>query len=192
MERQQAVCSRCLQRGHRVAECQNDVTCRACSESRHKRGGTTCSCQQPADPGGVWPRRRENHSAEQNQPSDAPDTWQSTGRCPIETAREKPGVRRCHPTRMLIGRSARRSGRGSDQDHHHLPNLLSHLRSHLLRRQTDKQNRTMCKRGRDLSKTYDKKSKKLKAVKQTRMSLFAERRSRPPRSQAKARRGFPG
>ena len=194
MERQQAVCSRCLQRGHRVAECQNDVTCRACSESRHKRGDPTCSCQQPADrgkSGRAAGRVEQNHSAEQNQPSDAPDTWQSTGRCPIETAREKPGVRRCHPTRMLIGRSARRSERGSDQDHHHLPNLLCHLRSHPLRRQTDKQNRTMCKRGRDLSKTNDKKSKKPKAVKQTRMSLFTERRSRPPHSQAKPRRGFP-
>ena len=41
--RQQAVCSRCLQRGHRIAECQNDVTCRACSESGHKRGDPTCS-----------------------------------------------------------------------------------------------------------------------------------------------------
>ena len=55
-ERQQAVCSRC----HRVDECQNDVTCRACSESGHTHGDPTCSCQQPADPGGVWPCRRES------------------------------------------------------------------------------------------------------------------------------------
>ena len=34
------------------------------------------------------------------------------------------------------------------------------------------------RRGRDLSKTDDKKSKKPKAVKHTRMPLFTERRSR--------------
>ena len=62
---------------------------------------------------------------------------------PSKQRERRPGVR-CHPTRMLIGRSARTSGRGSDQDHHHLPNLLSHLRSQLHRRQTDKQNRTIC------------------------------------------------
>ena len=66
MKRQQAVCSRCLQRGHRVAECQNDVTCRACSESGHKRGDPTCSGEravnnQPigdslAAPQGEWSR----------------------------------------------------------------------------------------------------------------------------------------
>ena len=36
-------------------------------------------------------RVEQNHFAEQNQPSDAPDAWQSTGRCPIETAREETG-----------------------------------------------------------------------------------------------------
>ena len=58
MERQQAVCSRCLQRGHRVAECQNVVTCRACGVSGHKRGDPTCSGEravnnQPTGEGGV-------------------------------------------------------------------------------------------------------------------------------------------
>ena len=33
----------------------------------------------------------QNHSAERNQPSDAPDTWQSIGRSPTETAREETG-----------------------------------------------------------------------------------------------------
>ena len=33
----------------------------------------------------------ENRSAERNQPSDSPDTWQSIGRSPTETAREESG-----------------------------------------------------------------------------------------------------
>ena len=33
----------------------------------------------------------QNHSAERNQPSDAPDTWQSFGRGPTETTREDTG-----------------------------------------------------------------------------------------------------
>ena len=61
MERQQAVCSRCLQRGPAgspVAECQNDVTRRACGVSGHKRGDPTCSGEravnnQPIGEGGV-------------------------------------------------------------------------------------------------------------------------------------------
>ena len=114
MERQQAVCSHCLQRGHRVAECQNDVTCRACGVSGHKRGDPNCSGEravnnQPIGEGGVvgwwwgwWWRGgggsgrtggevEQNHSAERNQPSDAPDTWQSIGKSPTETAREETG-----------------------------------------------------------------------------------------------------
>ena len=63
---------------------------------------------------------------------------------PSSQRERRPDVRRCHPTRMLIGRSARRSGRGSDLDHHHLPNLLSNLPCQLRRRQMAKQNRTMC------------------------------------------------
>ena len=63
-------------------------------------------------------------SAERNQPSDAPDTWQSIGKSPPRQRERRPGERRCHPTRNMTGRSARKSGRGSEQDHHHLSSLL--------------------------------------------------------------------
>ena len=195
MERQQAVCSRCLRRGHRVAECQNDVTCRACGMSGHKRGDPTCSGEravnnQPIGEGGVvgwwwgwwWWRGGESLAAPKGkwsstfpQSGTSPLMLQTPGnpsvRAPPRQRERRPGERRCHPTRNMTGRSARKSGRGSEQDHQHL--------SSLLRQTTDGQTKQdYVRRGRDLSKTHDKKSKKPKAIKQTRMSLSTERRSR--------------
>ena len=228
MERQQAVCSCCLQRGHRVAECQSDVThrasgvschkrgdptcrasgqsghkhgdptcrasgvsghkhgdptCRASGESGHKRGDPTCrasgeSGHKRGDPtcraSGVsghkrgdptcrarelsttsrWgdslaaPQRKwSKNSAERNQPSDAPDTWQAIGRCPSRQ-RER-------------------------------------------RRQTDKQNRTMCEE----VVTCQDKWQQVKETKssQANLDVLVYRASHAiPHSQTKARRGFPG
>ena len=185
MERQQAVCSRCLQRGHRVAECQNDVTCRACGESGHKLGDPTCSGERAVNNqpiGGQSGRAagevEQSHSAEQNQPSDAPDTWQSIGRCPIETAREEtrreevssdedPDWEECEEER-----EGQRPG-SPPSTQHSQPSALP------ASQKTDGQTKQDCvRRGRDLSRTHDKKSKKPKAVKQTRMSLFTERLTR--------------
>ena len=98
MDRQQAVCLCCLQWGHQVVEFQNDVTCRACGESGHKHGDPTCSSKTAVNNQQIRGQCshaagevEQNHYAEQNQPSDAPDIWQSISRSPIKTAREETG-----------------------------------------------------------------------------------------------------
>ena len=135
-------------------------------------------------------RVEQNQFAEQNQPSDAPDAWQSTGRCPIETAREETGREvSSDEEHDREDCEEEREGQRPGSPPSTQPSQPS---AQPASQKTDGQTKQdYLRRGRDLSKTNDKKSKKPKAVKQTRMSLFTERRSRPPHSQAKARRGFP-
>ena len=154
-----------------------DPTCRASGESGHKRGDPACSGEravnyQPMGDNLAAPQGKWSRTIPQSR------TGKPSVGAPSRQRERRPGVSRCHPTKMLIGRSARRSGRDSEQDHHHLPSLPSHLRCQLRRRQMDKTKQDYVPTGRDLSKTHGKKSKKPKAVKQTRMSLSIERLAR--------------
>ena len=160
------------------------MTCRACGESGHKLGDPTCSGERAVNNqpiGGQSGRAagevEQSHSAEQNQPSDAPDTWQSIGRSPTETAREETGREEVSSDEehdweeCEEEREGQRSGSPSTQPSQ--PSALPASQT------TDGQTKQdYVRRGRDLSKTRDKKSKKPKVVKQTRMSLSTERRSR--------------
>ena len=184
MDRQQAVCLCCLQYGQQVVEFQNDVTCRACGESGHKHADPTCSSKRAVNNQQIRGQSthtagevEQNHSSEQNQPSDAPDIWQSISRSPIKTVREETGHEvssdedtdweECKEEREGQQPGSPPSTQPSQ------PSVLPALQK------TDGQTKQdYVRRGRDLSKTNDKKSKKPKAVKQTWMSLFTERRAR--------------
>lgn len=50
------VCFRCLETGHWVGDCPNDVTCRECHKSGHKRGDPACGAmdEEPVLPESVW------------------------------------------------------------------------------------------------------------------------------------------
>ena len=39
---QQTLCSRCLERGHRVSTCPNNIQCRECHQEGHTRGDPVC------------------------------------------------------------------------------------------------------------------------------------------------------
>lgn len=41
--RKQIVCSRCLESGHHVSVCENDIVCRICRKPGHKRGDPECT-----------------------------------------------------------------------------------------------------------------------------------------------------
>ena len=122
-------------------------------------------------------RVEQNHFAEQNQPSDAPDAWQSTGRCPIETAREETGREvSSDEEHDREDCEEEREGQRPGSPPSTQPSQPS---AQPASQKTDGQTKQdYVQRGHYLSKTNDKKSKKPKAVKQTRMSLFTERRSR--------------
>ena len=50
------VCSGCLETGHWFDDCPNDVTCRECHKSGHKRGDPACRAmeEEPVLPESVW------------------------------------------------------------------------------------------------------------------------------------------
>ena len=48
--RRRLVCSKCLQEGHHVSVCQNDVTCRQCGQSGHVRGDDACAVFREKSP----------------------------------------------------------------------------------------------------------------------------------------------
>lgn len=58
-----AVCSKCLESGHHVSVCQNQVTCRACRVSGHKQGDPVCgSFSDPSDFAWHFPSITPTHS----------------------------------------------------------------------------------------------------------------------------------
>ena len=95
MERQQAVCSRCLQRGDRVTERQNDVACRAWWERSSVEIRPVAA--RPANLGAVWPRRRGSGAEPFRRAEPALRGSPSVG-APWTQRERRPGVRKCHPT----------------------------------------------------------------------------------------------
>ena len=60
-------CSKCLEQGHHVSMCENELVCRACKRPGHKRGDPLCQLSAPARP------------TQGSRPVDGPDQRSSGG-----------------------------------------------------------------------------------------------------------------
>ena len=52
VDQQQTLCSRCLERGHRVSACPNNIRCGECRQEGHKRGDPVCEAVSVLGPQG--------------------------------------------------------------------------------------------------------------------------------------------
>ena len=67
-EPQQTTCSRCLERGHRVSACPNNIRCRECRQEGHKRGDPVCDAVSVWGPQGSVGQRGDTQVSNAMEP----------------------------------------------------------------------------------------------------------------------------
>ena len=102
---QQTLCSRCLERGHRVSACPNNIRCRECRQEDHKRGDPVCeavsvlgpqdSDGQQGDTGVSIAREplTQHELSDSEAASDDEDQWEDPQPAIDDTQSEKPSQR---------------------------------------------------------------------------------------------------
>ena len=102
---QQTLCSWCLERGHRVSACPNNIRCGECRQEGHKRGDPVCEVVSVWGPQGSDRQQgdigvtKARESLAQHEPSDSEaasddeDQWEDPQPAIDDTQSEQPSQR---------------------------------------------------------------------------------------------------